>query len=1818
MRFGTIIFFQAPNFNSHSQSGASFTDRVLIQDSDGPDTAYYGYFASTTIWVWRVEEGVDGSDFDSAIERNSAITVTQSPTTYNRTLDEYETQNGVTTRATTEFEWIADQELVVSSSEYPDWPATPKLTTDYTYYSSGRIRSMAEPSGGWIAYSYAIEGNATNGYYHVEKNWSPFETGSMPDPLPTDNGGTGVRLTKTFYHRGLQRGDLTAYKTERYIEGNLAGRTEYRHAGSHPDLYDEITIDYSASDEALITRRRYYRLNDTSFPYWQQGKIAQVDGPNFFSGTIPTGDWDTNLTKRRTYTYEESKLAGSPPGWSASIFGSDKCYVTKIFEFPQESNKSTYQEIIEDAEGRTLRTMTKIHGVGGSSGIVSSASYDYAFDESTGTLTTETWSGDYAQPISTVTRSALQSQTVDNFGVTTTTYYDGGGNVVRTVRDAFTASDYNGNSSTVPAQETFYARSIVSNNRFKEEMRVGPPNNPSPGNDPTGPTTYVSSYTITDMNGREVEGKDENGYITSYSYDTAARETTTTRPDGQKVITKLYKDGTTNHIISDSTTPDAVVRRYFDYSVGTDGRVTLNTCQNVFPSSCWTEEVSDWLGRVVETRRPGVPNHNGSGNHPDLVQVITYDSALSGAYGFPGSMAKTQTGTLAPKYYKYDARGVLTEEGLDLDGTAGLATSSATHPDQITTYTTDYWEDTNSVRWLRTVTSDGATSQTTLNRNVASTAGVFSIEKQTIGGRTVTTTSKIASGSNPFLESVVEDTSSDVVSRSGSLGGYELFELSQAPGIATNVDVAKVVSTYDAYDRITHTEETRKGIVSDVTWTYEDGGTEKTKRLDKKVAATPGAYTIEEEWVYGTQNSLGAGEVKTYIERGKNGTTTLRTLSTSYGYDTVGRLANMSGATYPVRYCYDSYGRLEYMHTYRSSWNFSDDNSGDKTQWIRDVPTGVLLKKKDASGQEVEYKYDANGLLHSRTWARNVTTTYTYTPAGQVETVTYSDGSIPVRTFRYDAQGRVDEVIGGGQEATLGYDPGSGQLTQEDWGTGPLDGFVLNKTYDETRPDLISIDHTSSGKTVSYQDFDWRVQYGMPSGVAGSTPSNLVSYGVDAFGRRESVDFYDSPGTSAYLTINRLYAAGRYGDAELTSISTTSHDGSVNVSRYVERRNGLRQRERVGKEGGPFWLYEYDSKGQVVEAFRCTPPATPGSNVIDLAGQQYLYYYDNAGNRSSTRTGGNPDSQGVFNPYAVPAKYYSRNAVNEYTSITDPGKCNVFGTAANASDTVLVDGLSIASNDRQHPFWRKELSDTGPKRRDIDVKVNGTTVETGECYFPNGSFAPNYDGDGNLIEDWRWYYKWDAENRLQKMMSKSFSGMTADTHRLIEFTYDWQGRRIQKIVYKANTNTPDGLPALNMSQWTELRKEFYVYDGWNLMHRWIDEASGTDHGQSYVWGLDVADSISATGGIGALHVIEELDSNRAISDTHAVVHDLRGNVILLASPALPMDITAEYDYGAFGEVHRRTGPMAKKNPFQFSTKFTDEESGLNYYGYRYYEPNTGRWLSRDPIGERGGLNLYGFVGNDPVNSIDYLGLATQAYFVFNPTLEKGYVGSTRGAKSKAINRIKGNHPTKGWRTHRDTLVFVKNIELDRDWFKRGRKNKEWSCDTKDSILNKLVRAAESDELADRIDQFPTLKFINDGKSVDEKIQKILSDENYEIAKRHNKFKLTGVVEVYSVKRSWWRRNRLVKSSNSTAVNQIRRGGANQFLGILLLYVNTKNISKAAKKDLDDLVDSVESGNGDQVLGDGAAFVDSLELPFGEAGAAGAVVDLADNVDQWGQ
>jgi RHS repeat-associated protein len=185
--------------------------------------------------------------------------------------------------------------------------------------------------------------------------------------------------------------------------------------------------------------------------------------------------------------------------------------------------------------------------------------------------------------------------------------------------------------------------------------------------------------------------------------------------------------------------------------------------------------------------------------------------------------------------------------------------------------------------------------------------------------------------------------------------------------------------------------------------------------------------------------------------------------------------------------------------------------------------------------------------------------------------------------------------------------------------------------------------------------------------------------------------------------------------------------------------------------------------------------------------------------------------------------------------------------------------------------------------------------------------------------------------------------------------------------------------------------------------------------QRYIWGLDLAGdwergmgqtrpqgSRTRTGGVGAL-----LGVMTSAGKTYSVCNDANGNVMGF----IDLDtasLTARFDYDAFGNpITNWTAPGHPASEtitrVRFSSKHQDPHTGWVYYGYRWYDPENGRWPSKDPIEERGGINLYGMVGNDAVNRIDLLGLAdilvemTRTYHQWDTTSN-----FTAKATSKAI------------------------------------------------------------------------------------------------------------------------------------------------------------------------------------------------------------------------
>jgi len=123
--------------------------------------------------------------------------------------------------------------------------------------------------------------------------------------------------------------------------------------------------------------------------------------------------------------------------------------------------------------------------------------------------------------------------------------------------------------------------------------------------------------------------------------------------------------------------------------------------------------------------------------------------------------------------------------------------------------------------------------------------------------------------------------------------------------------------------------------------------------------------------------------------------------------------------------------------------------------------------------------------------------------------------------------------------------------------------------------------------------------------------------------------------------------------------------------------------------------------------------------------------------------------------------------------------------------------------------------------------------------------------------------------------------------------------------------------------------------------------------------------------VGALLQIADHPSGK----TYLPAYDGNGNIAALLNASTGA-LAAAYEYSPFGEPLRAQtlDSTVADNPFRFSTKYTDVETGLVYYGHRYYDPKNGRFINRDPIEESGGINLYGFCRNDGINRWDFLGL----------------------------------------------------------------------------------------------------------------------------------------------------------------------------------------------------------------------------------------------------
>ena len=681
--------------------------------------------------------------------------------------------------------------------------------------------------------------------------------------------------------------------------------------------------------------------------------------------------------------------------------------------------------------------------------------------------------------------------------------------------------------------------------------------------------------------------------------------------------------------------------------------------------------------------------------------------------------------------------------------------------------------------------------------------------------------------------------------------------------------------------------------------------------------------------VTSTIDALGYATTSGYDALGRQTSVTdPLTNAVTTAYDAEGRVVSQRGATYPVDYTYDAYGNKVSMTTYR---NESDvpmvggdvpgaPHAGDTTRWLYDEPSGCMTNKLYADGKGPSYTYTPDGKLSRRVWARGIATDYTYDNAGNLTRTEYDDNGVtPTITMSYDRVGNLINATTAGVVTNLyAYDL-YGHCTNEwqnDFEIARFhDSFGRPAGYaaDGERRTTLAYDACGRLATMemgSHGQFTWTYHAGASLKAALAYPNGLVA-------------------SWAYDAENRLAQVRNATPSGVISQFDYAYDAAGR--RIAVTRSGT----AFGDLSGATDRYAYNARGEVTGARR-----TNGGQPVQGFSEDFAY--DPIGNRTSSAT---YDEAGE-----AQVSTYVANALNQYVSRTTPGFAAVRGEA-DSDAAVTVNGRpayrlgayffggDVFDNSASGGFARLEtyaaLAQADADGNDADDLVSSVT---GQVYVAQSPEAFAYDADGNqtLVQTATgiWQVQYNGENRpvLWENVSTNSPTFNSTTPSLISMSYDHMGRR----------RTKDG--------------QRFFYDGYLQVanERTVSNAVVR---QSFVW--DPTEPVATRpltwqrGNSAAYYVV---DGNKNVSE----VVDSDGS------------LAAHYEYAPFGAVILQRGESAATNPWRFSSEYAEDDTATIYYNYRHYEPVMGRWLSRDPVGEEDGLNIYVFIDNGL--DVDSLGL----------------------------------------------------------------------------------------------------------------------------------------------------------------------------------------------------------------------------------------------------
>lgn len=667
-----------------------------------------------------------------------------------------------------------------------------------------------------------------------------------------------------------------------------------------------------------------------------------------------------------------------------------------------------------------------------------------------------------------------------------------------------------------------------------------------------------------------------------------------------------------------------------------------------------------------------------------------------------------------------------------------------------------------------------------------------------------------------------------------------------------------------------------------------------------------------------------------------------------YAYDPAGRLQEKRNGNSRVVYCYDAQGRnhktLEYTSQTEYSVQVSEYDLLDRIIEERtEDSVGHVLRKKgyiyDGMGNRSSLiEYTESGIAVSTTqYESHGLPILTQDPTGnETRTIIYYDRGHPYRETIdpkgnvtetiYDALGRVASITQKNpigtvfQKVQFAYDLAGNQTKRIETvftAQAPERTVTTSWEYDALNREIKRIEAVGTLDQKSlltcYNQNGQREQICKPNGVH-------ISYTYDLMGRLSAIAASDGSIAYSYsYDLNNNIVEER--DHLAHSIGKRHYDGNNRLA-IETLGNGLET------------CYVYDGKGRPVEVkyFDDTTVSyiynAAGLSSINRFDASYEYTFDLAG-RVSTLQG--PSGQ-ISYRYDLGGKTLEVSAPQFNETVEN------YDQAGNVLRTTLTSPSPLKQKVCDYTYDDLNQLETEPNHTYKYDSLYNRVAKDGKESTPNAlnqlqheSLA--YDPCGNLIRRRGDVYGYDAWDRLT-------SAITASG--IYKYVYDSNNRRMSKHHYSS------------AGQLISITR--YLYHGENEV--------GTVDSRNRIKELRLLGEGKGAE-IGAAVRLE------LCGEAYTPIHDHNGNLVgILDGKGLLIE---QYSYSAFGEEDTQDDkdPIS---PWRFSSKRVDPETGLVFFGRRYYAPELGRWITQDPMGFQAGPNLYAFVNNNPLTHIDLYGL----------------------------------------------------------------------------------------------------------------------------------------------------------------------------------------------------------------------------------------------------